>query len=243
MNGKHTGGDFEPDENEHEPEWTFISDIFQRDDPIFRNMLFLEGCDLCSNTFIIVGDYLTVIDPGNDFTAFKDLFEHPEYDPADIKKIVLTSGLPHHAIGTIELFRYPSVKNNPGLEIIIHSSGPQKLKEMIRRFDVRLTEIKGGETLDLGGFPLKVIHTPGYTREAICLYHAPSRTLISGDTALSGAMAAPDEQAGGADQYLASLRSLLQLEIENILPGHGLPVAATSKKVIEDCYLAMLQRV
>ena len=240
---KRIGGDSEPDKDEPEPEWTLISDIFQRDEPIFRNMLFLEGGDLCSNTFVVVADYLTVIDPGNDFTAFKDLFECPEYEPADIKKIVLTNGHPDHALGAIALFRYPSVKNNPELEVIIHSSGPQKLKAIIRKFGARLTEIKGGETLDLGGFPLKVIHTPGQTQEAICLYHAPTRTLISGDVALPGSMSAHEGQTGVADQYLVSLRSLLELEIENILPGHGLPVAAAGKKVIEGCYLAMLKRV
>lgn len=242
---KDTDGENEPDEREMEPpDWMLLSDVLQRQEPLFRNMLFLEGYDLSSNIFVVVGDYLSVIDPGNDYTAFMQLFAHPEYAPEDIRKIVLTHGHPDHAMGAMELFRYPAIKNNPQLELIIHSDGPSELKRIIQQFRIRLTEVKGGETLDLGGFGWNVIHTPGHTLDGICLHHAPSRTIVSGDMALPYGMAAPDKHAGGRmDHYLLSLRTLLGYEIENVLPGHGQPVPSQGKQVVEGSYLAVLLKI
>ncbi|MFZ2445673.1 MAG: tetratricopeptide repeat protein [Syntrophobacteraceae bacterium] len=233
------------DEGEPEPpDWRFLSDVFQRGDPLFRNVLFLEGCDSFPNIYVIVGDYLTVVDPGNDYTAMMQLFEHPEYAPGDIRKIVLTHGDPDRAMGTMELFRYPSIKNNPVLEIVLHGEGPPGLKKITRQFGVRLTEVEDGQALDLSGFPWTVIHTPGRFEDGICLLHVPTRTLMSGLMDLPGAAAALDERARARmDRHLASMRSLVRHEIENILPAHGLPVASEGGRAVESGYLAVLLKV
>ncbi|MGA2401889.1 MAG: MBL fold metallo-hydrolase [Syntrophobacteraceae bacterium] len=233
------------DENEPEqPGWMFLSEIFQQQDPLCKNVLFLEGHDSACNICMIVGEFLTVIDPGNNYTAFMQLFDQPEYAPGDIGKIVLTHGRPDHAMGALELFRYPTVRNNPLLEIILHVDGPVELKRIVREFGVRLTEVRGGETLDLSGFQWKVIPTPGHTIDGISLYHAPTKTLISGGMALPYSMAAPDTQAGGRiDQYLVSIRSLLGFDIADLLPRHGPPIASAGKKVIEASYRAMLLKI
>ena len=166
------------------------------------------------------GDYLTLIDPGNDYTAFMDLFALG-FKPTDIKKIVLTHGHVDHVMGIFELFRRYNCEGS-NLEIILHEAGPQEFKELARQKGCNLTEIKGGETLDLSGFDLEVIHTPGHTLDGICLYHAPSRTMFTGDTVLPHAMAEMDPSAGGRlDHYLYSIRTLLKKNIENVMPGHG----------------------
>ncbi len=233
-------------DNENEPEapgWIFLSELFQQQNPLCKNMLFLEGYDFTSNIYLIVGESLTIIDPGNDYTAFMQLFQQPEYAPDDIGKIVLTHGHPDHALGAIELFRYPTVRENPQLEIILHADGPVELKRIIREFGVTLTEVRGGETLDLSGFQWKVIPTPGHTIDCISLYHAPTKTLISGDM-LPYSMTAPDREAGGRmDQYLDSIRSLLSLNIADVLPGHGPPIASAGKKVLEESYRAVLLNI
>ncbi|MGO9315556.1 MAG: MBL fold metallo-hydrolase [Syntrophobacteraceae bacterium] len=232
------------DENEPEaPGWIFLSELFQQQDPLSKNMLFLEGYDFTSNIYMIVGESLTIIDPGSDYTAFMQLFQQPEYAPDDIRKIVLTHGHPDHALGAIELFRYPAVRENPQLEIILHADGPVELKRIIREFGVPLTEVRGGETLDLSGFQWKVIPTPGHTIDGISLYHALTKTLISGDM-VPYSMTAPDREGGERmDQYLVSMRSLLSLDIADVLPGHGPPIASAGKKVLEESYSEVLLKI
>ena len=87
------------------PTWKRLSEIFETDDPFFNSILFLQGYDFSSNSYAIEGDYITIIDPGNDYTAFIQLFEKG-IKPLDIKKIVITHGHRDHVMGTFELFRY-----------------------------------------------------------------------------------------------------------------------------------------
>ncbi len=242
---KHIGTQHLPnDENEPEPPgWIFLSELFQQQDPLCKNTLFMEGYDHTSNIYIIAGESLTIIDPGCGYAAFMQLFQQPEYAPDDIGKIVLTRGHPDHAMGAIELFRYPAVRENPQLEIILHADGPVELKRIIREFGVRLTEVRGDETLDLSGFQWKVIPTRGHTIDGISLYHAPTKTLISGDM-VPYSMTAPDRRAGGRmDQYLVNMRSLLSLDIANVLPGHGLPIASAGKSAVQASYRAVLRKI
>jgi hydroxyacylglutathione hydrolase len=202
------------------------------------------GVDFSSNVCLIQGDYLTLIDPGNDYTAFMDLFALG-FKPTDIKKIVLTHGHVDHVMGTFELFRgYPGSIENLDLEIILHEAGPQEFKELARQMGCRLKEIKGGETLDLSGFDLEVIHTPGHTLDGICLYHAPSRTMFTGDTVLPHAMAEMDQAAGGRlDHYLYSIRTLLKKDVENVMPGHGGIVGRIGKQVVLDTFEGLIKKM
>jgi len=133
---------------------------------------------------------------------------------------------------------------NGGFELILHEASPHELKDMVRKSGCRVTEVRGGETLEISGLDWEVIHTPGHTIDGICLYHPLSRTVFSGDTVLPHAMAEPDENAGGRlDHYLFGVRALLGKEIENILPGHGSPVFSSGRKVIEETYEGLMLKV
>jgi glyoxylase-like metal-dependent hydrolase (beta-lactamase superfamily II) len=192
---------------------------------------------------VLAGDYLTVVDSGNDYTSFIQFFKLG-FNPADIKKIVLTHGHRDHAMGTFELLRYPPVMENKDLEVIIHETGPHELKKMIGELGHPLIEVKGGETLELSGFDWEVIRTPGHSIDGICLYHAPTKTAITGDTVLPHAMADVDKNAGGnLEHYLYGLRSLLKRDIEIILPGHGVPMAIDGGKAVEQTYAGVMLKV
>jgi len=222
--------------------WDSLADLLHLPYPFFAKTLFLLGYDFSSNIYVITGDYVTIIDPGNDYTAFMDLFALG-FKPTDIKKIVLTHGHTDHVMGIFELFRRYNCEGR-NLEIILHEAGPQEFKELARQKGCNLTEIKGGETLDLSGFDLEVLHTPGHTLDGICLYHAASRTMFTGDTVLPHAMAEMDPTAGGRlDHYLYSIRTLLKKDIENVMPGHGGIVGRIGKPVVEDTYEGLIKKV
>ena len=71
----------------------------------------------------------------------------------------------------------------------------------------------------------EVIAAPGHVHEQICLFHAPSRTLLGGDAVLS-----VEGRAWFNPEYIDEARSattgarLRDLDVEHVLPGHGLPV-------------------
>ena len=227
------------------PGWEPLARILHTTTPFFEKFLFLHSVDtFSSNIYVIMGDYLTIVDPGNDYTAFMDLFKL-KLKPETIKKIALTHGHPDHAMGAFELLRsYPDIIKSGGFELILHEAAPPQLKEVMKDFGCRVTEVRGGETLELSGFEWEVIYTPGHTIDGICLYHAPTKTVFTGDMALPHAVGEPDKSAGGSlEHYLFGLKALLKREIEIVFPGHGLPVAPGGRKVIEETYESVMMKI
>lgn len=231
------------------PGWVTIAEIFNKAeaskkiDPIFENMVFMLGYDFSSNIYVLKGNYLTIVDPGNDYTALMALFDL-DYKLEDIKKIVLTHGHRDHAMGIFELLNYPTIMENKNIEIIIHEKGPEGFKKIIEETDFPFTLVKGGETLDLGGSEWEVISTPGHTMDGISLYHASTKTAFTGDTILPYGMADVDDSAGGRlDHYLFSVKELLKRDIENILPGHGVPVVSAGRRVTEVAYEGVIAKI
>jgi glyoxylase-like metal-dependent hydrolase (beta-lactamase superfamily II) len=232
-----------PEEEPDHPGWLSIGEILKVSDPVFENGMFLIGYHHSSNVYVLAGDYLTVVDPGNDYTIFTEL-EKLGYNPLDIKKVVLTHGHRDHCMCVFELLRYPPIWEKKELEIIVHAGGPMEFKKMLKETGFALTEIEGGETLELSGFEWEAIHTPGHTIDSICLYNASTKTVITGDTVLPGTMADADKSGGGRlDHYLYGLKKLMKKEIENILPGHDVPVARTGNHTAEQTYEAVMMKI
>ncbi|MFQ5593816.1 MAG: MBL fold metallo-hydrolase [Anaerolineae bacterium] len=237
-------GEVEREQETEHPGWQPLARVLSTTGPFFEKCFFLPGYEFSSNIYAIAGDYLTIVDAGNDYTAFVELWTLG-FKPADVKKVVLTHGHRDHAMGVFELLKsYPSLIKSGGFELILHEAAPPELKEVVQQFGFRVTEVTGGETLDLSGFEWEVIHTPGHTIDGICLYHAPTKTAFTGDMVLPHAMGEPDEHAGGKlEHYSFGLKALLKREIENVLPGHGLPVAPGGRQVIEQTYEALLMKI
>jgi glyoxylase-like metal-dependent hydrolase (beta-lactamase superfamily II) len=230
--------ELEPDH----PGWLSIAEIMKISDPVFEKSMFLVGYQESSNVYVLAGDYLTIVDPGNDYTVFTEL-EKLGFNPLDIKKVVVTHGHRDHCMGVFELLRFPPIYENKEIEIINHEEGPQEFKKILTEQGFTLTQVKGGETLELSGFEWEVIHTPGHTIDGICLYHGPTKTAITGDTVLPHAIGDTDKTAGGRlDHYLYGLKQLMQKDIENILPGHGVPVVATGRRTVEETYEGVMMK-
>jgi len=97
-----------PAEEPDHPGWLSIAEIMKIEDPVFEKSMFLIGYHQSSNVYVLAGDTLTIVDPGNDYTIFTEL-EKLGYNPLDIKKIVLTHGHRDHCMGVFELLRIPQI--------------------------------------------------------------------------------------------------------------------------------------
>ena len=209
--------------------WKKLSD---NPNSFFYNILFLEGYENSSNIYALEGDYLTLIDTGNDYTAFLELFEI--YKPENIKKIFLTHGHSDHTLGLLELIR--AYSNFDNFEVILHKAYAEGLEDLIKKKrKCKVTAVLGGEKVNLSGFEFEVIHTPGHTIDSICLYHRDSKTLFSGDS-VSFHPSADVMMGGDMRSLVHSLRVLKSYEIKNILPGHTLPAFLIGQDILNKAY-------
>jgi glyoxylase-like metal-dependent hydrolase (beta-lactamase superfamily II) len=77
--------------------------------------------------------------------------------------------------------------------------------------------VADGDTIDLGGRRLEVLHVPGHTPGSIALWEPDAGVLFSGDTVYV------DDRLGfdDPDAAEASLRRLLELPVRRVCAGHG----------------------
>jgi len=85
--------------------------------------------------------------------------------------------------------------------------------------------LAGGEKIPVADGVLEVLWTPGHTPGHVCLYDRQRRVLFSGDQILE--LISPNiGWHPGRDplhEFLTSLEELEKLDIELILPSHGMP--------------------
>jgi glyoxylase-like metal-dependent hydrolase (beta-lactamase superfamily II) len=110
---------------------------------------------------------------------------------------------------------------------------------IIRRVGARKPDIllEGGELLHWGALRLEVRWVPGHSAGLICLYDAESEILVSSDHVLqriSPHVGLHAQSLGSPlDDYLGSLRSVRELPVRQVLPGHGEPFADLTGRVDE----------
>ena len=82
--------------------------------------------------------------------------------------------------------------------------------------------LRDGDTLDLGGRTLQVLHTPGHTPDCICLLDDEDRILFTGDTIDTGPIYAQFEESS-LDSFAASTKKLLAYadRVDVLFSAHG----------------------
>ena len=82
----------------------------------------------------------------------------------------------------------------------------------------------GGETLDFGLYRFEVYWTPGHSPGHICFYERAQRVILTGDHVLPSITPNvglhPQQMGNPLGDYLASLRRLEPLEVDDVLPAH-----------------------
>ncbi len=85
--------------------------------------------------------------------------------------------------------------------------------------------LNSGDVVDLGGWTIDIVGTPGHSADSVSLLVAHDGSVLTGDTVLgrgSSLVAWPDGRLGDYLDSLRRLRSLVDAkQVARILPGHG----------------------
>ncbi len=82
--------------------------------------------------------------------------------------------------------------------------------------------LEEGDEIAVGELTLRVLHTPGHSRGAVCFYIESEQTLLSGDTLFKGAIGNISFPTSNPELMRTTLRRLKELpEKTKVIPGHG----------------------
>ncbi len=161
-----------------------------------------------TNTYLVGGEStLICIDPGPDDDAhLAAILESADSRRARVGRIVLTHSHPDH--------RPLAARLAAGTGATVHAFDPSV-------GDDHAEEMHDGDAVRADGITLIAVHTPGHTRDHLCLHDANSRILYSGDHILSGTTTVIHPGEGDMSDYMDSLRRVRDLNAVTIYPGHG----------------------
>jgi glyoxylase-like metal-dependent hydrolase (beta-lactamase superfamily II) len=195
---------------------------------------------LACNCYVLAarqGSDAIIVDPGQRaFGPLRRILDENRLTPA---AVLLTHGHIDH------LWSAQKVADTFGCPVYIHPEDRFMLTDPIRGFGPRIAQMafgamfreprqvieldRDGATLDLGGIPVIVDHTPGHTRGSVVFRvtgtatDGEDRVAFTGHTLFRQSIGRTDLPGGSGRDLLGSiLNKLLILDDDvTVLPGHG----------------------
>jgi glyoxylase-like metal-dependent hydrolase (beta-lactamase superfamily II) len=151
----------------------------------------------------------------------------------DLLLVVCTHGHNDHIDAAVE------VAAEKEAEIALHPKDGMLWKEEYGadlRWDVDLAD---GGAITVADCDLEVLHTPGHTPGAVCLYAKDVDVVFTGDTLFHGGPGATGRKYSDSEMILRSIRrKLLGLPPQTrVLPGHGEETTIEAESADYDSWL------
>jgi glyoxylase-like metal-dependent hydrolase (beta-lactamase superfamily II)/8-oxo-dGTP pyrophosphatase MutT (NUDIX family) len=171
-----------------------------------------------TNTYLVgggPGNEWAVIDPGPAHASHVEAIVAAA--PGPIRRIFVTHTHNDHSPAAAAL------KERTGA--VVHGLAPRHREWQDASFVADVT-LGGGERIELApATTLAVIHTPGHASNHLCYLLEEEKTLFTGDHVMQASTVVINPPDGNMAAYLASLRSLLDLGLDWLAPGHGFLMA------------------
>jgi glyoxylase-like metal-dependent hydrolase (beta-lactamase superfamily II) len=179
-----------------------------------------------TNCYFAINDEtkeLLIIDPGDKAAQLADRVRREGGKPV---AILLTHGHFDHATAAEEL------AEEFGIKIYAHEKERQTLGDvqmnaswMIGGHAVFHADefLKDEQEIDLAGFHIRVLYTPGHTKGGCCYYLPYEEVVFSGDTLFCTSVGRSDLPGGSASELVRSIREKLMVlpDRTTVYPGHG----------------------
>jgi glyoxylase-like metal-dependent hydrolase (beta-lactamase superfamily II) len=164
-----------------------------------------------TNAYIVGRDELAVIDPGPESAAHLDVLLQAVGDR--LKWILCTHTHLDHSPGARAL------KAATGARVLGFARVPDDgRQDTAFAPDQALVE---GDALEMPGFRLRALHTPGHASNHLCYLLEEKKLLFTGDHVMQGSTVVISPPDGDMQVYLNSLQRLLDLDVAAFAPGHG----------------------
>jgi glyoxylase-like metal-dependent hydrolase (beta-lactamase superfamily II) len=183
-----------------------------------------------SNSFLVVGDKIALIDTGCSIQALEHVKESFEPD-----LIINSHTHPDHIAGNwvfegYEIWSPIQSRESAGRSDELAKRFAEEGKEELWKSfiagamsfrDCPPTEFFGdGYIFDLGGISLKAIHAPGHINDHYCFFIEDEKALFSGDIDLSRFGPWYGHRESDIGQFKRSIKLVKNLKPEVVLPSH-----------------------
>lgn len=180
---------------------------------------------VCTNCYFLINEAtkeLIIVDPGEQADMLSRQIEAEGAKPV---AILLTHGHFDHATAA------DSLQEKYGIDIYAHEAERETLENPALNLCGMVgghysyhadVYVKDGETMELAGFTIQVLHTPGHTVGGCCYYIADQKILFSGDTLFQESVGRTDFPKGSASDLIRSIREKLMVLPDDVevFTGH-----------------------
>lgn len=164
-----------------------------------------------------------IIDPASDEQEIREMMMEHDCKPV---AILLTHGHFDHILAADDLrkrFQIPVIANKMEDQVLQDRNTNLSTwynLDIVLKADQFVDDL---ECLDLAGFKIQAIHTPGHTIGSSCYYFPEEKELFSGDTLFTESVGRTDFPTGSSSAIVHSVKEKLMLlpDETQVHPGHG----------------------